>query len=336
MKCCFPRSAVILTALSVLLASAVIGAASFALQSYTFTAFSYPGAVETHARAINNNGDMVGEWLDQAGVWNSFLFSGGTFQTINVPGALSTSANDINDAGTIVGSYTRGPATLLRDATGQQVLVCCASYGFVRTSDGQFLTVDYPTTQSEVPTTWLFGLNDSGQIVGGYNDFELAIPNTSSHGIHSFTFDGVTFTPIDFPFPTERLHIPVTYASDINNAGEIVGGYNDDTETQNRHGFVLKQAVYTTFDMPGTSFTDLFGINNVGQIVGESLSCASHAFFFDPKRGFACVSGTPVGNPRVMPSLAFGLNDASEFVGALTGSSRMAYIATPPSRHSRD
>jgi hypothetical protein len=33
-----------------------------------------------------------------------------------------------------------------------------------------------------------------------------------------------TFTLIDFPVPTPRAHIQVTYASGINDAGDIVGG----------------------------------------------------------------------------------------------------------------
>ena len=330
---CFPRTAGALMAVSLSFTSAVAFAASFVMQSYKYTTFSYPGAVATDARAINNNGDIVGQWLDAAGVWHAFVFTGNIFQTITVPGALSVSPNDINDAGTIVGSYTSGPPTLLRDVNGNQVLVCCPAYGFVRSADGQVLTVDYPTSQSEIPTTWLFGLNNTGQMVGGYNDFELAIPNTSSHGIHSFLFDGSTFTPIDFPAPVTRAHIPVTYASDINDGGDVVGGYNDDTETENRHGFVLRQGAYATFDMPGTSFTDLFGINNLGQIVGETTSCASYAFFYDPKRGFSCVSGTPIGKPRVLPFMAYGLNDVGEFVGGVRAPSRMAYIAKPSPDH---
>jgi probable HAF family extracellular repeat protein len=300
-------------------ATTAIVVASHPLQSYKFTSLEYPGASRTDAAGVNNAGQIVGSWTDASGAAHGFLLSDGVFQSFDVPGALGTHPHDINDSGTIVGSYTRMP-------TGNQV--CCESYGFIRTPDGQYFTVDHPTTNSEIPVTWLFGINNVGQMVGGYNEFDQAVPNTSSHGIHSFLLEGETFTPIDFPFAA-RVHIPVTFASDINDAGDIVGGYNDDTEFQSRHGFVLRNGTYETLDMPASSLTDLFSVNNVGEIVGESTTCGSFAFLYSLKRGFSCIPETSRIKPRVALSLAFGLNDAGQFVGE---SSPRSYFATPPSQ----
>jgi probable HAF family extracellular repeat protein len=302
-------------------ATTAIVAASHPLQSYKFTSLEYPGALATEASGVNNTGQIVGTWTDDSGAAHGFLLSDGVFQSFDVPGALGTHPRDINDAGTVVGAYTRPP-------TSNQG--CCESYGFIRTPDGQYFTVDYPTTNSELPTTWLFGINNVGQMVGGYNEFDLDVPNTSSHGIHSFLLEGETFTPIDFPFAT-RVHIPVTYASDVNDAGNIVGGYNDDTEFQNRHGFVLRNGTYETLDMPGSGFTDLFSVNNFGEILGESTVCASLAFLYSPKRGFSCIPEMSRKKPRVNPFLAFGLNDAAQFVGDDAGPPLKGYLATPPS-----
>ena len=52
----------------------------------------------------------------------------------------------------------------------------------------------------------------------------------------------------------------------INATGQIVGYY---TASVNFHGFLLSGGTYTTLDDPlTTSFTEAFGINASGQIVG--------------------------------------------------------------------
>jgi probable HAF family extracellular repeat protein len=56
-----------------------------------------------------------------------------------------------------------------------------------------------------------------------------------------------------------------TQAFGINNAGQIVGGYQDSTGT---HGFVYSGGVYTTLNDPLGTQTQAWGINDRGQIVG--------------------------------------------------------------------
>ena len=319
---------VVNTVLAFFLATTAATAASLVIQAYKFTSFGYPGASRTYASGINNSGEVVGGWQDSSGVAHGFVLNGDVFRSFDVPGALGTYPSRVNDAGIVVGSYTRGPARLLRDATGNLVLVCCDSYGFVRTPDGQVLTVHYPTTNSELPTTWLFDVNNAGQIVGGYNEFELAVPNSSSHGIHSFLFDGATFTLIDHPSAVASA-LPVTYAIGINDTGDIVGGYND-SQDSTRHGFVLRNGTFTILDMPRAPFTDLHDINNFGDIIGESLTCSSFSFLYTPKGGFSCIVGTPLGKPTLVPSLAGGLNNVGQIVGEAGGGSHLAYLASPP------
>src|SRR3954451_17700742 len=72
-------------------------------------------------------------------------------------------------------------------------------------------------TQIDVPgasSTQAFGINDAGQIVGGFAD---------STGGHGFLFTGGSFTQIDVPGAS------VTQAQGINDAGQIVGAFNDST-----------------------------------------------------------------------------------------------------------
>jgi probable HAF family extracellular repeat protein len=52
----------------------------------------------------------------------------------------------------------------------------------------------------------------------------------------------------------------------INAHGDIVGYYSDAAEA--RHGFLFRQGMYTTIDVPGALATELTGINSQGDIAG--------------------------------------------------------------------
>ena len=68
------------------------------------------------------------------------------------------------------------------------------------------------------------------------------------------------FTPIDAPGGFGAI------AQGINDAGQIVGNYEDGNFTT--HGFLLDKGNFSTIDVPGAAFTQVFGINDAGQIVG--------------------------------------------------------------------
>jgi len=90
-----------------------------------------------------------------------------------------------------------------------------------------------------------------------------------------------TFTPIDFPGATR------TFANGINNAGQIVGQYNDASNTP--HGFLLDvDGSYTTLDVPGAiRSTSAGGINDAGQIVGNYRDADAAGTY----HGFVATSG---------------------------------------------
>ena len=197
------------------------------LKNLKFASIEVPGASTTEAMGINNSGDIVGSWEDaRTGRRSGFLRSGGVYTSIDIPGAVLTVANDINDAGDIVGTYYE-PADA-GELFGD-------SHGYLLSADGQLTTITVPGQR----VTWAFGINNRGQIVGGYSEWS----GDQVLGVHGFMLDTGTFTPIDFPVPTPRAHILVTYASGINDAGDIVGGYNEDDIDETRRGFVLRDGV---------------------------------------------------------------------------------------------
>ena len=96
----------------------------------------FPGAAVTAPLGQNDSGDIVGNYLDQAGASHGFLHTrNGTYTTIDNPNAddnglvlesFGTIITNINNRGEMVGSYTAGGKLL----------------GFVRDRKGRFTTIE--------------------------------------------------------------------------------------------------------------------------------------------------------------------------------------------------
>jgi len=179
---------------------------AFLKSGATISPIDVPGAATTTAYAINDAGIVVGTFFD--GSNHGFIKTGGSFQTIDFPGAvgpLGTSIFGINNAGAVVGVYY--------DATGR-------SHGFLRDATG-FTSFDVPGAVD----TMLHGINDSNDIVGRYGDSNRRFPFTRIAG---------TIITLDVPGLAPSGS---GMATGINNAGEIVGGF-DGADAQ--HGFLAR------------------------------------------------------------------------------------------------
>src|SRR5579864_4435980 len=120
-------------------------------------------------------------------------------------------------------------------------------------------TVDVPDANATIAQ----GINDTGQIVGGYN----------SQGNHGFLFTGKTLATL-----------PAALAHGINDIGQIVGLSID---AAGSHGFLDTSGSFSTIDVPGASFTEAFGINDTGQVVGAYAIGGSGYGFVDTSGVFA-------------------------------------------------
>ena len=115
----------------------------------------------------------------------------------------------------------------------------------------------------------------------------------------------------EYAFKT--LHVPdsiLTEAYGINNSGEIVGRYDD--QSGRNFGFLLSGGVYTTIDVPGSGLTWAFGINDKREIVGVHAGTGGFGF-----RGFLLSGGvfTSLEVPGATITEAFGINNAGDIVG---------------------
>jgi probable HAF family extracellular repeat protein len=239
----------------------------FLLDDGVFTTIDHPDAspIGTAAIGLNDRGQIVGFYAGADGANHGFLLDKGrgfrregVFTTIDHPDAGSlpgtgTAVTAIDDGGRIVGFYF--------DATPMP-------HGFVRDNgrgarrdDGDFIPIDHPDAGAQPGTgTLAVGLNDRGQIVGGYVDAD-------GRG-HGFLLDDGEFTTIDHPDAASEPRLG-TVLFGINNRRQIVGQYID---TDLRcHGLLRSRSTFTTIDDPGTvSHTGALGINDRGQIVGFS------------------------------------------------------------------
>lgn len=118
----------------------------------TFTTIDFPAALGTAAAAINDAGEIVGNYLACFGKpciraqGHGFLLSGGSYTRLDPPGSLATTVSAINNSGEIVGTYLDGNNR---------------THGFLFKT-GVFTNVDFPGAS----LTEVTGVNDQGQIVG--------------------------------------------------------------------------------------------------------------------------------------------------------------------------
>ena len=104
-------------------------------------------------------------------------------------------------------------------------------------------------------TTDPLGINNRGQVVGAHVDPDGVI--------HGFLW-ARTASPRSTRLAQSARH------HDINDRGEIVGSAFEAGDVV--RAFLLRDGVYTTFEVPGAPFTFLEDINERGQIAGTTYT----------------------------------------------------------------
>jgi hypothetical protein len=219
----------------------------------------------------------------------SLLFNGqyarsqmaGDFITFDPPGSTSTISSGITPAGVVTGYYT--------DTSN-------VTHGFLRTLAGAFTTFDPPRSKYTQPTA----INPVGAIVGAY------YPDAAC-----FTFQGFVRMP-DGTFttfvPPGGFILPGIFnfggpPPGITPAGVIAGTYSVLGPTANQHGFLrTPDGTFTTFDPPGSVFTQVLAINPAGAITGDYCDAvACHGFVRAPNESIATFDN-PAGGIAINPA----------------------------------
>jgi hypothetical protein len=301
------------------------------------TTFDYPGTGNsTLPQKINERGDIVGEFIDSAGVTRGFVrFSNGSFSAPIVDPNDTvgfTEGRGINNPRTVVGDY------VISDGTVHSFLL----------SGSTFTEYDVPGTVQ----TNLLSINEPGDLTGAFDPdgsgvFQAFIDRGGT--ITSYSVPGALGTLayemnnnkkltvgyyIDasgvlhgqYRDHSGALHFPVdppgsvgTVLFGVDNKNSVVGRYADAAGAT--HGlFFVPPDSFFTFDYPGSAFTSLNGINQRGDIVGRYVDAAGIAHGF-----IARVRGTPSGNamgkqatPSNLPSMAAPRNESPSGWGGVT------------------
>jgi Protein of unknown function (DUF3466) len=275
---------------------------SFVLDDGKFTSFDVRGAVLTNAYDITNKGQVVGQYYDaDDGEQHGFSRDKkGRISTVDFPGVDGSLNESIgaNDRGEIVGGY------------GNYDPVAGELHGYVRDRKGRFATNDFPGAL----VSSNFKNNNRGQVVGNYSVEDDIVPirqfraylyddrrytpidfpgdvytlaadvndrgqvvgaavNRERNAGFSFLRDADgTYTRL--PDPPGSLQ---TVALGINNKGQIVGAFAVDppNDRPQINGFLLDDGKFTVIDFPGAKGTQIWSINDRGQMAG---------FYLDPDR----------------------------------------------------
>jgi hypothetical protein len=267
------------------------------LSAYSFTPLDVPGAVQDGGvYGINDQGAVVGYYLDNSGRWYGYVKDSSGYTTIDATslGASRTFAQGINNAGQVVGQYY--------DARG-------IGHGFLEDA-GDYSRVDPPGTTYTVASR----INSSGKIVGWYND--------ASEASHGFLKDGSGYHLVDVPGASSMG------VWDVNDTGVLVGSYGPSNGGLGL-GFLKDNSGFHTIAATsmGAIQTLIYGNNNQGVMVGEfsDSSYKEHGLVYDG------ATFAQVDYPGATVTRVLDINTSGQLAGAYTdGSGRYhGFIATP-------
>ena len=119
-----------------------------------------------------------------------------------------------------------------------------------------------------------------------------------------------TYTTIDYP------SAPNSFATDINDSGQIVGEYQYGASFgKQRYGYLLSGGIFTPIIFPGSSFTRAVAINRYGDIVGDHAKGVNNGNGQD--YGYLLHNGvfTSIRFPNSDSTIPAGINSNGDIVG---------------------
>jgi len=165
------------------------------------------GTVQSFGSAVNDSGEVVGYYVDTAGLTHGFLLKGKKYTTLDVPTATATYATGINKSGKITLYW----------------LNSSGAYESSLYNGKTYKTINVPGASD----SYALDLDAAGDVCFEWQDSALAIHGALLHANKYYKFD--------YPKST------ATYGGGINDKNDIIGGYQTSAGGTNWFGF---KAVY--------------------------------------------------------------------------------------------
>jgi len=284
-------------------------------------------ASTTVASGVTPDGQVVGSYLDSVGRQHGFLLSAGQFTTIDVPGSGSTSASGINPSGDIVGSYTAPYIAGVSDVASAEPPAYCpavnspaCSKGFLY-QHGKFSTVLFPGHHGATPAH----IAPDGTIYGCLHDFDLML---SMFGAVWSRF-GNTSLMANGTEVADGMARPMSMSNGATPDGHMIVGWWGDMITGRRHGFIVRDGQFESYDVPGATvtLTATWDVNPFQQFVGTYVAGGVRHGFLQNPDGSAPVN---IDFPGAAATIAFGINPGGVIVGQYTMSGQVhGFVAIP-------
>ena len=249
---------------------------------------------------------------------HAFIYdpTSGSYTDITAPDAVDlgsgssapsgTFATGISNSGQVVGNFAISD---LSDSLSE---------GFLYDPTQASLFTDIAPTGAS--TTTVTAINDTGEIVGDYED--------SGNAWHGFRYDIATqsYTTID-----HHAAVNGTFFQGINDAGRVVGYYED--AANQKHAFLYDSAGGTFADINDPAPTDTDGsvaesINAQGRVLGYYLDSRNDQiwFVYDSARNTFTQVNDPAG---FSGSTVAAIDDAGDIAGTFDqGSGPQPFIAS--------
>jgi probable HAF family extracellular repeat protein len=251
---------------------------------YVLTDLGTFGGASAQAFDINDAGQAVGYATTSASQARAFVWQNGVMTDLGTLGGNHSSAAAINELGQVAGDSQLAGSTMRHAALWDNGAIIDLTPG----SGGSAAN----------------GINDSRQIV-------LTTANAQA-----FLWQNGALTNLG------GLSSGGTFASDINNAAQAVGSSYTPTQLGPlQHAFLWQNGVMTDLGVvPGTDESGASAINELGQIVGNSMhtdpdtyEVTSRAFLYDG----GVMTALPVPSTE---AYAADINDSGVVVGTMRGS----------------
>jgi hypothetical protein len=257
-------------------------------QTYNYAKFDYPNASgPTTAFGINDRGEFVGEYLATT-----------TRSEPTVPFPIVETFRGVyvfNDAG-----FRSKAAELIKSTLGFRPGSIVDAYAINNNGDTPIASQDFKFGRL-IDQSIVYGNNDLGSSVGFLSDGTPGDNFSQYHYSYGVKDAGGFFSLVSVPESTQ------TVSRDINNKGEIAGYYTD--ILGHTHGFIYSHQTFMNIDFPAASNTKVYGLDDLGQVVGSYVDATGQHSFVDTSGAFVTLQNG---------FEAYGINNSGQISGTYT------------------